>query len=544
MTVVAFRNGTGKPVGTPTPRQQRVQSYEMPAPIGMNTMTPIADLPSTDCIYTYNLLPYELGLQTREGYRTWSDGFTPADSSIRTIIPFNGNTSTNDRLFAANDQGIYNITARSGNMGAPADRPSGISWPTTGAQAGYVTWTHFTNDAGAHFLIAADESNGLYQYAESTGTWTAMTGINGVTETEVFFVMSHKQRLWLITRAGDVYYLPINSIAGQATRFNVDANFREGGNASGLYSWTVDGGDGVDDYFVAVSREGGVVIYRGNDPANAGTWGLVGVWYVGRLPAGNRAGSQYGGQLFLLSEHGLVNLNRLIEGGTLQDASNVSTDKITRIVREDLIENLGVRGWEIKTNAPDNHFYILSPDNGNAPRIQYVRNMTTNGWGLMRGVPMATGDVFQGNYYFADPSAAKIYQKQGTLDDVDIDDNGGREIEFSMLTSFQGNAQKKRVQWIRPHFISSRSPAFAVQARYDYDLSENNQIVEASPGSAALWDQAIWDNAQWVGGIEASESLRGATGIGQAVAIALRGEVTDRAVLAAIDVIYEPGGFL
>ncbi len=539
MTVVSFRNQQGKPVGTVTPRQQRTQALNMPAPVGMNAMAPIASLGPQDCIYTYNLLPYELGLRSREGYRAWANGFTPEGSVIRTIVPFNGNTGTNDRLFAMNDQGIYDVTSQNETVGDPV-----LAWPTTGAQAGYVIWTHFTNDAGEHYLIIADESNGLYQYEENSGTWTPMTGINGVTETEVFFVTSHKQRLWILTRDGNAYYLPVNAIAGDARRFNFDANFREGGNVSGLYSWTVDGGDGVDDYLVAMSREGGVVIYRGNDPANAGTWAMVGVWYVGRLPAGNRAGSQYGGQLFILSEHGLVNVNRLIEGATIQDASNISTDKITRIVRESLVGTITQRGWEIKINAPQNHFYILSPKLGSDARIQYVRNMTTNGWGMNRGLPMETGDVFQGDFYFADDTDTKVWLKDGYVDGADFQNEGGRQVAFSLLTSYQGDPTRKRCQWIRPYFISSQAPAFAVQARYDYDLRENDKLISATPGDVAEWDTAIWDQDVWVGGFDATESLRGASGIGGSIAVALRGEVYAPTTLVGFDVMFEAGGFI
>lgn len=549
MTVPSFITAANKPASAvPTARPQRTDVLTLPAPIGMNTMTPLAGMAAQDCIFTYNLMPFEIGLRTREGYIEWANSFVDATSAVRTIIPFVGNREDrfNDKLFCANDQGIYDITAQ-GTDGVSPTRV--FDWPNPGAtDAGWGIYTHYTNDAGAHFLMLADEANGLVEYEESTGLWSVTSGITGVDSTAVFFVMAHKQRLWLIEEdSSDAWYLPTGAKAGAATKFNFGAQFREGGNLVGLYSWTVDGGDGVDDYLVALSREGGVAVYRGDDPANASTWSLVGVWYIGRVPAGHRVASQYGGQLFFLCEHGLVNINRLLQGASLEDAVSIATEKITRVVRQELLRSIDQRGWEIRQLPAEQSYILNAPIPSKASdNLSFVRNLTTNGWGLWRGIPLFTSDVFQGRLYFSDGlSPGSVYVMDGTLDNVLLDGTAGIDVEFSLLTSYQGaDGVFKRAQHCRPYFISSGLPSFSVQARFDFDLSESDAGLIIAPSSAALWDSAIWDQALWEGGVSSVDTIRGLVGWGHAIAIALKGATSNRMTLAAIDVHFERGGIL
>ena len=547
MTVPSFRSSSNRLANAaPTSRRQRAEIMTLPAPVGMNTMSPIASLGPQDCLYMYNFQPYEVGVRTRAGYTEWANAFSLATSPIRTIVPFNGNREDNfnDRLFALSDAGIYNISARGTNPTRVFD------WATTGDVAGSAVYTHFEDDGGGHSLILTDELNGLHEYVEATGTWAAylpgdVTG--GPATTDVVFVTQHKNRLWLIEKDSAVaWYLPTGAKKGAATKFNFGANLREGGHLVGLYSWTVDGGDGVDDYLVAVSREGAVIVYRGDDPANASTWSLVGVWYIGRVPAGRRIGSQYGGQLFLMCEYGLVSINALLRGAGVDEAVLEATDKITRVVRERLLRTIDQDGWEIRILPEENLYIVNAPQGSEQTDISYVRNLTSNGWGLWRDIPMSTADVFNGSLYFAD-NAGSVWIMEGSLDGETL--NGavqGQPVRFSMLTSFQNgdNPAFKVGHHCRPYFLSNGLPAFDVQARYDFDLRENSGLIGVGATSDSLWDTALWDAALWEGGVLANQKTRGINGRGHFVAIALKGEVTTRATLTAIEIQYEPVGFL
>jgi hypothetical protein len=146
--------------------------------------------------------------------------------------------------------------------------------------------------------------------------------------------------------------------------------------------------------------------------------------------------------------------------------------------------------------------------------------------------------------YFAGSSATDLQVMEGSRDAVLLDNTEGVDIGFSILTSYQNFGPYKRGQFCRPYFISSGLPSFSVQARYDFDVAENDGGVDFKPGSLSLWDAGLWDQAVWAGGSESNNAIRGISGYGHSIAIAMRGTVRLRATLTAIEVQSESGGLL
>jgi hypothetical protein len=81
-------------------------------------------------------------------------------------------------------------------------------------------------------------------------------------------------------------------------------------------------------------------------------------------------------------------------------------------------------------------------------------------------------------------------------------------------------------------------------ARSDSDQTD----VEAPEAEAVLtgsdWDVAVWDEDVCGGGVRNYELLRGATGLGHSVALAVRGTSTARTILVNLDALTEGGGWL
>ena len=63
-------------------------------------------------------------------------------------------------------------------------------------------------------------------------------------------------------------------------------------------------------------------------------------------------------------------------------------------------------------------------------------------------------------------------------------------------------------------------------------------------GSGSQWDGARWDVNHWSGELSPTQDIGGTTGIGQDVAIIIRGTATSRTSLVGIDVFYEMAGYL
>ena len=79
--------------------------------------------------------------------------------------------------------------------------------------------------------------------------------------------------MWVIENDTlSAWYLPVDSVGGAATEYDLSGIFRLGGYLLAGGTWTMDAGEGVDDYWIAVTSEGEVVVYQGTDPSSANTW--------------------------------------------------------------------------------------------------------------------------------------------------------------------------------------------------------------------------------------------------------------------------------
>ena len=534
---------------TAQPQPKLVKEFgEHPPVQGMDGTLPLYNMPSQVGIYLYNIMPGEYGNRVRQGYRVWAQNL--GGDSVRSIIPFSGkdSTGTESRLFAATTVGIYDVTTQGQDNPAPV-----VTFPIQTDQAGFVSFLHFTDPQGRQTILVADSVNGLYEYDPQTPGWTKYTTeITGCDPAKVAFLVSHKGRLWMIENdSSDAWYLPVGQKAGQASRFQFGSKMRAGGYLVGLFNWTIDGGAGLDDYLLAVSKGGDVMAYRGADPAFESSWQRVGTWYIGEVPAGRRITVESGGDTILLSTYGLTSVSGLLQGTDPNVTERNLTGKITRLIRNAILNRGNEKFWEVKTLAEEGAVVINSPVEGTAKPIQYVLNLNRinegsgGGWGLWRGIPANTFEGFQGEAYFGTEDG-RVCQMSGSLDEVDITGTSGAPVEFSMLTRYTDYGypgEYKQVQFIRPAFITSNVMNFEVKAVYDFDLGELPQAPALNVNFGAKWDISLWDEAIWTG-LTVSDDVRGGAGYGRNVAIAIRGSCVSTTTLINIEGNWQKWDFL
>ena len=266
---------------------QVTETKSVPAPVGgWNTRDPLAAMPATDAVVLENFFPSASSVDLRKGAQNWVTGFAAAPQSL-----FGYNSPTGGKLFAATATSIYNVTA-SGTLGAVVDT---ITNP-------YFSTTNFTIIGGS-YLVAV---NGIDKLRLYDGTnWATIDGVSvpaitGLATTELTFVDVIKRKLWFAQKNSlSAWYLPTASIGGALTEFPLGQIFGRGGYLMAFTNWTIDGGDGSDDYTVFVSSEGEVAVYKGSDPASATTFQHVGTYYIGE-PLGRNCLSKYGGDVLLL----------------------------------------------------------------------------------------------------------------------------------------------------------------------------------------------------------------------------------------------------
>lgn len=536
MSIHAFRQDNIRRAG-----QQSMEVTTLPAPTGgMDSRQTLSKSSPETCVYAVNLNPSEYGMQIRQGYQEWADGVDNGGNlGIRTVIPFTGDATdgTQDRLFAVNNEGIWDVTTK----GAPAVLKE--AFINTTIDAGFGNYTHYTTDAELDIIMYADSLNGLFSYDPVADTWSPATDVSGVDPTLVTYITVHKQRIWMAERGSTVgWYLPIGSRSGIAVPFYFGAKFRHGGSLVGLFSWSVDGGAGVDDYLVAISRGGDVMPYQGTDPES--DWQNVGTYFIGQVPRGTKVATDYGGDLAILSEFGVTAMSDLLQGADPTDPSDRNvTYKIGRFLRDDMKDLIAARGWEIRYLASEGMLMVSVPPRLDGTRVQYVYLRTTRGWCFWRDVPIDCVDTWQSYTHFG--TGDKVYRMDVTRDDVK-EGSTGTDIQFSILFNYSqlgADGRYKRVELIRPTFISQVEPSFSVKAAYDYDVREAEFTNLFTQPQGDAWDAGLWDVALWsAGGFESHFDVRGAHGIGRGVSVGLGGRGVSDTILVNVDIMWRAGG--
>ena len=527
-------------------QRQTAQQAVVPAFVGgVNAQRSVRTMQPDEMLYAYNIVPSEYGLRTRKGTVEHTRGVT---TNARTLIPFHGlnPNQSDDRLFAVTTDGIWDVSSA-----GTATASNKFPW-TDDPDAGYGVYDTFQNDAGALFILYADSKYGLHIYTASTDTWAAATGITGVDVTTIRSIANHKQRIWLITEnSPDAYYLPLVSIAGAAQKFVFGANAPAGGDLVGLYNWTRDGGDGVDDHLVAVHRGGDVTGYKGSDPGLAATWETTGRWNIGGVPAGRRIATTYGGEVYVLSTYGIISMSSLFRGAEFTDFQEQETGKITRIIRERMATEFQDLGWEMAYHPQEGELLINSPSNTTRP-VQYVLNLVVKGWGIWRDLEMNTFAPWRNRLMSLGKKDGRVWTYGDTADNILLDDTDGSQaklIQFSLLSSYQDMGQPgswKIMDFGRPTYVTQDFFSSRVLFVPDYKLEELNFAPlppdEDTPGG--VWDTSVWDGAVWSGISFPQREVEGSLGMGLVFAIALQGEVRRRASLISIGCTWRHGAFL
>lgn len=522
----------------PTP-QDRVQWIPVPAPVaGIDAIHPANAIDPTHALLLLNVIGGDRGLKARPGTAEHATNVGATAGDVRTILPYHSSGAL-DRLFAAVQNGLYNITA---GGAAPTLL---ITWPTQTANAGYGEPLGFVNSAGAHFLLYTDEANGYYLYTESTDSW-AVGSVTGVAPGALVHVTQWGSRVWFTERDSTrAWYLAVGAISGAATAFDFGPHFKHGGTLVGLWAWTRDGGTGgMNDLLVAVSSNGDVVVFGGTDPAFASTFGIVGRWHVGGVPAGRRLATPYGGDLQLLTTSGLLSISRLVQGQTLTP-DTYQTDLIRPIITEAMALSSTLKGWHVITHPRGAFLMVNSPSVAGIPQEQFAMSLATRGWSRLRGLDILSSAVWEGELYFGTRDG-RVLKSTGAVDNVLLGNNTtqAKAIECWVLSGFSnyGSHRVKFTRGMHMGFLThGKAPAFQAFVRFDFDLTEPTGTATASLSAAGTWDVAVWDTGVWGGLTGQVYRHVGSSGFGVWVAPGVRFTADDYEVLTTYEIAIEEG---
>lgn len=497
-----------------------------PAPVkGWNARDSIATLKPDEAIILENWYPTASDVMQRKGV---ADHVTGISGQVESLMAYNAPDGTQELYGAAGDS-FYDVT----NPGAVG---AAVVSSLTNAR-----WQHvnFTNSSGDSYLCCF---NGVDSPRYWNGTaWTAITGastpaITGVTPSGIISAAVHKRRLWLVqVDSLKAWYLPADAVGGAAAAIDLAGIARRGGYIMAVDTWTLDAGDGMDDYWVAITSEGEVIVYAGTDPSSANTWTLRGVWYVGE-PIGRRCLRKFGGDLLMILVNGLFPLSKALLSATVNPRVAL-TDRIGQAMNDATASSSANFGWEA-THYPGADMLLLNvPVTEGQDQEQYVMNVITGAWCKFTGWEGNCFGVFGGDLYQG--QNGKVVKCWTTNADF-----SSSNIVADSKTAFDyfGNKQKKSFKMIRPLISTNGSPTVAAGLNLDYTDGDNIGSLTYSTTSGALWGVSLWGVGVWATGLQTLKNWIGVSGVGLCAATRIKVESQGLEIRwQATDYLFEPG---
>lgn len=505
--------------------------FSMPAPTGgWNARDSVARMPSSDAIFLDNFFPEPTVVSIRKGNAL--EATLPAGQLINTILTCAKPAGTTIRA-ACTDDGVYDISAG----GTIANPPAYVI--TTGK----VESVSITV-AGVNWLWNCSGVDKSFVYNSGTNTWQVIDNastpaLTGLASADVTNVGLWKNRIILCEKDSlSFWYLPLNSVGGAASEFDLGAVFRRGGYLVATANWSIDAGDGPDDRFVAISSEGEIAIYQGTDPSSSTTFALVGVYYIGK-PIGKRCFTQIAGEVAVLTETGLWPLSKALQSSTI-DRKPALTDKIQNAFNSYYKDFGSVYGWQ-PILYPAGPAILVNIPLTNLVSYQFVMNTITGAWCRFTNWNATCFVVSEGNLYFAMNN--KVYQAWTGKNDNNAAIVGGVKTAF---TYGPASRRSKHIKLVRP--ILTADASITVQLALDTDFSDRRLISSVTNflQNVAIWDTALYNQAYWSGGDVTISSWRTvAHKPGSAWALRLRCSVKDIDVSwSSVDYICEVGGLM
>jgi hypothetical protein len=505
--------------------QSVVQPYSFVSPVkGWNTRDALDVMDPADAIQLDNLYPDAGGVSIRNGYVLYASGL--GAGTVKTLVEYDAGPA---RKFLAGASGaIYDVSA-SGAVGAPLASGFGNdAWQTVN----FLSRTFFCNGTDT-----------MQVYNGSTVANAAFTGGSTPALNTLIGAALYQQRLffWQNNSTG-FWFAQLNSISGTLSFFDLSAYTPRGGNLIAMTTYSLDGGNGVQDFVVFVMSSGDCLIYFGNDPSDLLNWALVGI-YALSPPVGPRAVCNYGAEAFLTTYDDHVPLKlqlTAISAGGLPARS-----KVSNAVQAAVAANKGAFGWQALYYPKGRRliFNIPNPDGSFSQHIQNTgvqygdkqTNQMASPWCRFVNMPASCWGLFKDSLYFGAPAGSIYLADTGNMDLLGPVTAIGQQAWNDL-----GSPLRKRATAIRPVLQTIGSLGYTFSIGFDYgDVNVPVSLVTSNPGSP--WDTSPWDTSPWSAEQVVNTLWSASGGSGVALSVALNISATQPATWLRTDLRGETG---
>lgn len=526
--LTATRRHGGTRVTAEAQQKKLPTSMQLPIPTGgLDAISPLTSMPPDRAIVLDNWFPQLGYIELRKGHALHSD--TDEDMPVESLMVYNATIGSSDKMFAAVNGNIEDVTTST-----PSEALTGLT---------NDRWQHVNfATSGGNFLMMVNGADGLRYFDGSS--W-ATASLTGVTAADLIHIAAFKNRIWLVEKESlDAWFLAPDSIQGVAYRFPLGGVMKKGGFLMAIATWSLDGGDGPDDYIAFISSKGEVAVYTGTDPTNAASWQLQGVYEIG-APIGRRCWLKVGGDVAIICLDGVVPLSKamVIERGAALTVS--ITANIQPLLNSDARNYRNLFGWELCSYPLGTRAILNVPQLEGETQIQYVMNTISGAWCRFTGMNANCWALFQENVYFGGNDGV-VYRA-----DLSGSDNG-EPINADMQSAFTtGNQPNIKIFClVRPFIITDGdvSPGIAINVDYRNDATVDPSL--STIADAAAWDEALWDVDVWpseenlVADWQEVGAFEG-TAVSVRLAVSAEGESSEVVLrLIALQIAYIPGGLI
>lgn len=492
------------PVKVNARREQISRGFSLPPPIGgLNARDALSNMDPKDALILNNWFPQPNWVELRRGHSAYAT--LPVATPIDTLMQYSGQTTS--RLFAATSSTIYNVTT--GGSVASADI-SGLS----NAKWQYVNFA----TAGGNFIWCCNGADIPITYDGSAwavqSTLSAGAASVGFSAASFIYVTSYKSRLWLVEKGTlNAWYLGASSITGLATKFPLGSIFQLGGELIAIGTLSQDAGNGPDDYICFLTSNGEVAIYNGTDPGS--DYAIVGRFTIGR-PVPLRPLLQVGGDMFVLTDDGVVSMIRALNIDKAAIGKSALTNKINTLINQSVQSYRSNFGWQMFSYPKGNWAIINVPVEENGSQFQYVMNILTGAWCTFTGMNAKCWSLLANDLYFGGNSGV-VY-----LADTNYTDNGaGITAQLKGAFNYLGNrGTNKYVTMIRPVYRANGAPSILLGVDMDFSDNDPGSSLDIPTGGSG-WDVGAWDSAVWTGDTAFTVEWQTVGGIGYCMAVRL-----------------------
>lgn len=443
----------------------------LPSPIlGLNVRDAISSMQPQYAITMDNYMPTETAVIIRSGYTKYVK-LGEVKTGIKTLAYYS--RPNQEKFIALYDGKAYDVTTTNFTE-------FNVEFTNTYCQTvQYKDRLYFVNGTDKPKVFYVDEDNNKhFEDWGFTGATNDKLFINcAVSKEFLWFVERNTLKAWYSAEAGNV--------AGQLKSFDLSQISKKGGYLIAVENWTVDGGQGIDDYTVFITSQGEVLIYSGSNPNSADDWQLRGSYNISK-PIGYRCTMRYQGDIVIITEDGYIPMSKMLSLNNSGQSSDIFSDTIRGLVIKRTSQNKEKKGWESVVYSKKGYAIFNVPVANQFE--QHVINVNTGAWCRFTNIRSYCWCNYGDSIYFG--SDDTIYK----FDDG-YSDNGS-EIEGKIEQAYNnfGTPAIKKISLINPRTKCSTAYNLTIYTNVDFQKVNVNYATNIGEIGGSLWNSSSWSN--------------------------------------------------